>query len=292
LVGGTSSSTIVGNLVCGGPSNSGEAATSRAAVAALRCASGGCGLVSGNAIAGGSGGVSVGLALAGSGGPITANRIEAGCGDRSAAGVLLENASVRLVNNLVFGGQCSNTGGSSAYYGLHVTTGGPGTVAQGDLEVHSNDIEPQGSEGDCQSAGVFLARLGGGDAPAAGILRNNIVSAGVCGQRYAVKESGAGFRLMENNDFYAPAPPDAPAILYRRDTSDATTEDEVNGLAGASKNISADPGYRSSPTDLRLTSGSRCIDHGTASGAPSTDADGAARPQGDGFDIGAYEFQD
>jgi hypothetical protein len=290
FVGGTSSSTIVGNLICGGPSNSGEAATSRAAVAALRCAGGGCGLVSGNAIAGGKGGLSVGLALTGSGGPIAANRIEAGCGDRSAAGVLLENASVRLVNNVILGGECSSTGGSSTYYGLHVMSGGPGTVAQNDLEVHSNDIEPQGWDGECQSAGVFLERSAGGDTPAAGILRNNIVSAGACGQRYAVKESGAGFRVVENNDFYAPAPPDTPAILYRRDTSDATTEDEVNGLAGASKNISADPGYRSSPTDLHLTSGSRCIDHGTASGAPGTDADGAARPRGDGFDIGAYEY--
>jgi hypothetical protein len=291
FAGGTSSSTIVGNLICGGPSNAGEPATARAAVAALRCASGGCALVSGNAIVGGEGGLGVGLALAGSGGPIVANRIEGGCGTRVAAGVLLENASGRLVNNVILGGQCSNTGASSAYFGVHVISGGPGSTAPGEFEVHSNDIEPQGWDGECESAGVFLERSAGGDTAAAGILRNNIVSAGACGQRYAVSESGgASLRVVENNDLYGPSPPETPAILYRRESSDATTEDEVNLLTGASKNISADPGYRSSPTDLRLTSGSRCIDHGTASGAPSTDADGLARPRGDGFDIGAYEF--
>jgi len=40
-----------------------------------------------------------------------------------------------------------------------------------------------------------------------------------------------------------------------------------------------------------LATGSPCIDAGTASGAPSSDIIGIARPQGDGYDMGAYESQ-
>lgn len=42
--------------------------------------------------------------------------------------------------------------------------------------------------------------------------------------------------------------------------------------------------------DLHLKSGCLAIDSGTSTNAPSTDFDGVARPQGTGFDIGAYEF--
>jgi hypothetical protein len=288
---GTSPSTVVGNTICGGPSNLAGTATSAAGIAALRCTSGRCAAITGNAIAGGSGRASVGLALAGTGGPIAGNRIEGGCGIRSAAGVLLENASARLSNNLIFGGQCAGTGAQAAYYGLHLVAGGTGITPASESDVHSNDIEPQGSSGDCQSIGVFLERTGGGSGPAAGVLRNNIVSAGVCGLRYAVNESnGAALRLFENNDVYAPeASATTNAVLYHRGDSDATTVAGVNALAGASKNISADPKYASYPTDLHLGGESLCIDRGTATGAPTTDADATPRPQGDGFDIGAYE---
>jgi hypothetical protein len=69
------------------------------------------------------------------------------------------------------------------------------------------------------------------------------------------------------------------------------TAAQVNALDGAAKNISADPKYTAYPTNLHLSAGSRCIDHGTALGAPDADADGNSRPQpvGGAFDIGAYE---
>jgi hypothetical protein len=41
--------------------------------------------------------------------------------------------------------------------------------------------------------------------------------------------------------------------------------------------------------DLHLASGSPAIDAGTPSDAPAEDYDGNSRPQGDGYDIGAYE---
>lgn len=41
--------------------------------------------------------------------------------------------------------------------------------------------------------------------------------------------------------------------------------------------------------DLHLSPASPAIDSGTSAGAPSEDFDGRARPQGSGYDIGAYE---
>jgi hypothetical protein len=55
--------------------------------------------------------------------------------------------------------------------------------------------------------------------------------------------------------------------------------------------FSADPLFVGSAAgDLALSVGSPCIDAGTASGAPTIDIEGTSRPQGDGFDVGAYEF--
>jgi len=42
--------------------------------------------------------------------------------------------------------------------------------------------------------------------------------------------------------------------------------------------------------NYRLTLTSPCIDTGTSEGAPDTDIDGTSRPQGFGYDMGAYEF--
>ncbi len=43
--------------------------------------------------------------------------------------------------------------------------------------------------------------------------------------------------------------------------------------------------------DYHLKVSSPCINKGTSSGAPSADLDGAKRPQGAGYDIGAYEYR-
>lgn len=56
-------------------------------------------------------------------------------------------------------------------------------------------------------------------------------------------------------------------------------------------NLIADPLFLDPANDgYRLQLGSPCIDTGAASGAPKTDILGAARPQGGGFDMGAYEY--
>ncbi len=55
-------------------------------------------------------------------------------------------------------------------------------------------------------------------------------------------------------------------------------------------NIPDDPLFADAANgDVRLQDGSPCIDTGTAESAPDTDIEGTARPQGAGFDMGAYE---
>ncbi len=61
------------------------------------------------------------------------------------------------------------------------------------------------------------------------------------------------------------------------------------GFAGTG-NLSADPRFVNAATgNLHLLAGSPAIDTGTSTGAPAVDLDGVRRPQGAGFDMGAYE---
>ena len=65
---------------------------------------------------------------------------------------------------------------------------------------------------------------------------------------------------------------------------------DVQGGADGTANIAGDPLFTdASMGDLTLGDGSPCIDSGTEIGAPGTDFDGADRPAGDGYDMGAYE---
>jgi hypothetical protein len=58
--------------------------------------------------------------------------------------------------------------------------------------------------------------------------------------------------------------------------------------------IIADPkfihGFLDGTGDYHVQTGSPAIDAGTSSNAPSTDFAGNTRPQGGGYDIGAYEY--
>ena len=66
-----------------------------------------------------------------------------------------------------------------------------------------------------------------------------------------------------------------------------------NGFAmpAGTGNINADPQFVDSTlNDYHLLAGSPCIDTGTSNGAPATDFDGQVRPQGNGLDMGAYEY--
>ena len=278
--------SIVANNLCGG-SGTLSGSVANANLATLRCESGACATVAGNSISAANGRQPVALSLLGGTSLVDSNLIVAGCGIDTSTGVVLDDSPARLQNNRILGGQC--TGNSSGtFYGVQILLG----ASVGEPDVHSNDIDPMGSAGDCQSIGVAIDRSAG-DAASAGILRNNIISAGNCRNRIAVDElSNTTARVVENNDLY-PGPTTSAndtSVLYHRGSTDALTAVQVNALAGTAKNISADPKYVAYSSNLHLSSSSPCIDRGTAEGAPATDGDGNVRPAGAGFDIGAYEF--
>jgi parallel beta-helix repeat protein len=56
------------------------------------------------------------------------------------------------------------------------------------------------------------------------------------------------------------------------------------------KPVKGDPKFKKNERDLHLSVGSPAIDSGVATDAPSTDIDGTSRPQGAGYDVGAYEY--
>jgi len=286
--GSPATSTVVGNMLCGGAGNAGDGSLG-ANVAALRCEGGGCATVTGNSIAGGSGRLTVAVGLANGGGSLEANAIAAGCGTEGALAVLLDGAPARLRNNRIFGSECAaSTATTGTYVGLRVVLGSQ----SGAPEVNSNDIDPRGGTGSCQSTGVLLERSQGQPTPSGG-FRNNIIAAGNCSTRAAISEgANATLAILENNDLYAQAAAGGTAgtVLFHRGNTDATTIAQVNALTGAAANISANPRFVGYPDDLHLAADSPCIDKASAEGAPPTDADGIARPQGEGFDIGAYEF--
>ena len=282
-----SASSLVGNMICGGSSNIADG-QSVATVAALRCEGAGCATVSGNVILGGNDRDAVAIALVGADPLLDHNRIEGGCGTRTITGVWLESSSSRLQNNRILGGQCAGAE-AAVFCGLHLVSSGTSDSP----DVHSNDIEPAGLSTDCQSIGVLVEHASGAESATAGVLRNNIISAGACNRRFAISEAaGATLASLQNNDLYAPAggPSATSLVLYHHGTTDATTAAQVNAIALADGNISADPEFASYPNDLHLTGQSPCIDQGTSASAPASDFDGNARPVGAGPDIGAYEF--
>jgi len=64
---------------------------------------------------------------------------------------------------------------------------------------------------------------------------------------------------------------------------------QLTGVYPGEGNINVDPLFVGGG-DYHLTASSPCIDTGTPVGAPSVDIEGSLRPQGLGYDMGAYEF--
>lgn len=73
------------------------------------------------------------------------------------------------------------------------------------------------------------------------------------------------------------------------------TYSDVQGGYSGEGNINADPLFEKDQPpgapDFHLKAGSPAIDIGTAEGAPDTDLDSNPRPSGEGYDLGAYEYQ-
>jgi parallel beta-helix repeat protein len=64
-----------------------------------------------------------------------------------------------------------------------------------------------------------------------------------------------------------------------------------SGAPSGLDNISVPPSFVGTSTDdFRLSADSPCVDVATSTAAPATDRDGASRPSGSGWDMGAYEY--
>lgn len=64
------------------------------------------------------------------------------------------------------------------------------------------------------------------------------------------------------------------------------------GFAKGANDISGDPLFVDPENrDYHLSASSPCIDKGTSDGAPDKDIEGRKRPQGGGYDMGAYEYR-
>jgi len=100
----------------------------------------------------------------------------------------------------------------------------------------------------------------------------------------AVADSG---HFIQFNDFYA----QNPVGKYRWNNIAYNSLTEWQTASGQTNNIDSVPGFAYPDSEnLHLVSGSDCIDAGTANNASAEDYDGISRPQGAGYDIGAYEF--
>jgi hypothetical protein len=93
---------------------------------------------------------------------------------------------------------------------------------------------------------------------------------------------------MENNLFYLPNSAD---VLVR---GSIRNYDSTQVAELGTGNVYGDPLFVSpafgTTGDYHLQNGSPAIDAGTSTGAPHADLEGRLRPQGDGYDIGAFEF--
>jgi hypothetical protein len=274
---GTSRCAIYGNkLVQGSPT------VHPAQTFAVACDAGACTRVSGNTLVGQSGGTVVGLSLRGTGALVDRNTITGGCGSKTTTGLLAEDASSRIENNVVHGAVCGASAATPEANGLRVHVG----VGANEVDVDSNTIDAGGS-GQCQgvAAGIGLGNTAG-PKTAHGIFRDNILRSVGCAigrDDFIETEAGITPRLFQNNDL---DPTGTPTALYLRPTASPATIAGVNMLPGASGNISADPMF-AGVGDLHLMAGSACVNAGTPVGAPKIDFDGKARD--DKPDIGAFE---
>ena len=92
------------------------------------------------------------------------------------------------------------------------------------------------------------------------------------------------FQAITNSIIYG----NSPDAISNSETGIISYSDVQGGYTGQG-NIDASPLFIGDG-NYKLTSSSPCIDAGTSEGAPTTDIDGNPRPQGAGYDMGAYEY--
>jgi len=109
-------------------------------------------------------------------------------------------------------------------------------------------------------------------------IYDNVADIGGGGLRVNPTEKVQNSILWSNSPEEIDSWDDGPTVTYTN----------IQGGYTGAGNINTNPEFLSE-TDYHLSPSSPCIDAGTSSGAPNTDIDGNPRPQGNGYDMGAYE---
>jgi hypothetical protein len=263
----------------------------------VKCDVGACARIERNALISGNQGVDTfGIVLNGASTFVDRNVISAGCTTGEGIGILAVDSAARIQNNVIDGGASCMTGGGTkaptSTYAVRILLA-PGLK---EVDLHSNDLFAGGSTGlgvACTSRALAFDLAVAGTPPSGprGIVRNDILHAGVCATSFGLVEANAAAdpRILQNNDFWYAA---TPTALYRdENANDLATIAAVNARSDitSAANLSADPLYTSA-SDFHLVSGSPCRNAGTNVGAPTADWEGDARPKETTSDIGADEF--
>lgn len=196
-------------------------------------------------------------------------------------------------DNLIHGDACD---------GINFATINP---SQGKVEAYNNVIYDVGrgpvpSDGDADYACIYFAgstNNGPAGRGAVHIYNNTFYD---CGRRgnsdsgfISIRTAGSLSFELKNNIFYSVS--SEPYFTADSDTSTVTGSNNLFFGAGPGPsflagNLSGDPKFANlEATNFRLLPGSPAIDAGVNTGI-ATDFDGVLRPQGSGFDLGAFEF--
>jgi hypothetical protein len=199
----------------------------------------------------------------------------------------------KILNNRAdnFGGAFLSTGwvsnpnlhdsviaGNSARYGGAFYSSGYATDARATNSVIERNVAELGAPFYTGSGGGFYSRN-------STVANNTATVEG--GGGYA--EAGTGYIGAVNSVIYHNSGP--PVLLMDPEDAFITYSDIEGGYPGEGY-IDSDPSFVDlSSGDYRLGGGSACIDSGTSTeyGLPDHDIEGNPRPQGDGYDMGAYE---
>jgi hypothetical protein len=227
------------------------------------------------------------------------NTIYNNSASRAGGGVYISKGNNALLNNvikdntaLLGGGLVNSYDTTLVQNNIIVGNIGGGISSSSGNNIYINNTIYGNSRTESNALGAGISTFFGQN-----VLKNNIFWG----------NSVAGSSTVNGSDYYNQVPLSLNNLFISNALQLASSNytGGYYGLgSGATGNIFAtDPSF-ANPADpdgaddifgtaddgLALQAGSPCIDTGTSSGAPSTDITGASRPQGSGFDMGAYEY--
>jgi len=191
----------------------------------------------------------------------------------------------------------------AAGYGLHLYPNLVNSVIEGNL-IHHNGSDDYAKGSDWRGCKEFGCPYGDGIVDWGGshnIIRNNVVYE----NRLAGITVHAQNDVVYNNTVFGNrgSGSESPGIWVTENKNSIVRNNLSYGNKGGEARVGpgntqdhnlfgVDPKFANpAQGDFHLTASSPAIDVGSPQDAPSTDLEGVRRPQGAGYDIGAYEFQ-